>query len=159
MFQPSIVVAASSDNGCDVQRALETGLIDHRRDVVRPDPPVAVVLGLGGLLRQAVAPDVERDHPEPARESAADLLRPARVALRPAVDEEDRAARAVAPLARVQPYPAATADLVRRDRLDEAERRRLQREIVFHGATLRRRDHAGIGAYTQLGRPRAAGCT
>ena len=61
--------------------ARASGLLDHRRDVVGPEAPVAVVAGLGGALGQPVAPKVEGDDPKPRCEIAADLLGPAEIAL------------------------------------------------------------------------------
>ena len=84
-----------------------SGLLDHRRHVVRPELAVRVVLGARGLLGQTVAANVEGDDPKPRSEIAADLLRPAEVALRPAVHEEKRGPLGIAPLPRVEPDPSA----------------------------------------------------
>ena len=87
----------------DQHRPVEAQLVDDRRHVVGPEPAVGVVLGLERRLGHAVAAQVVGDEPELVRERALVLLVPAEMVLRPAVDEQDRRAVRVAPLADVQP--------------------------------------------------------
>src|SRR5437660_12398437 len=59
---------------------------------------------------------VERDDAERASEIAAYLVQPAKIALRPAVNEQQGGSPRVAPLSRVELEPAAAEDLVRSSR-------------------------------------------
>ena len=65
------------------------------------------MVGLERRLGHAVAAEVEGDEPELVGERAVVLPGPAEVVLRPAVDEQDRRPVRPAPLAHVQPQPAA----------------------------------------------------
>ena len=82
----------------DDHRTLEASLVDDRGEVVCPQPLVGVAAGIERLLGHAVPAVVERDHSEARGERTADLGAPAQVALRPAVDEQDRRARRDSPI-------------------------------------------------------------
>ncbi len=93
----------------DQDGPVEAQLPDDGRDVVGPQPRVGVALGARRRLRHPVAPQVAGNQPELLKKRAGDLLVPALMALRPAVQEQDRRPVRIAPLAHVQQQPAATA--------------------------------------------------
>jgi hypothetical protein len=104
---------------------VEAQLLDDGGHVVGPERAVGVVLGLQRRLGHAVAAQVVGHQPELLGQSAVVLLGPAEVALRDAVDEQDRRSVRRAPLAHVQPQAAAAlhrVDLCRPGRLLVARR-------------------------------------
>ena len=150
----------------DQDRPLETGLLDHCRQVVRPKPAVGVVLRARGLLRQTVAANVEGDDPMPGwrdRRSPASSSRG-----RTATGRGRTGARAH----RDRPTPARAASTPRRPGsrasrpARRAERPFLERDwfhlVLQVGRTAIPRDRTrdaipDIGATTQLRRPRRGG--
>jgi hypothetical protein len=117
---------------CDEHGAFEAGLVDDRGEVVGPQPLAGVAAGVEWLLGHAVAAVVEGDHPEPCGELAADLARPAQVALGPSPDEQDRGTVRVPPFAGVQRDTPAAAGVLFANRFGRFRLRGLQREIGCH---------------------------
>src|SRR5205823_4745880 len=98
----------------DQDRAVKPGLLDDRRDVVRPASLVEIVLGRQRPLGHPVAAVVERHDAERLGERALDLTLPAQLALRPTVDEKQGWSVRVAPLPYVEVQSTTASNLVLR---------------------------------------------
>ncbi len=117
---------------------IELQLLDDGVEIVGPQPRIEILRVVDRLLGHAMAAKVERDDPEAIGQRSARLSRPAHLGLGPAMDEQERRAMRVAPLLRVQPEPAAAADVVGRDRIGRVHRRPASRCLL--------RPMGGVGA-------------
>lgn len=82
--------------------ACRSELFNDRSDIVSPLVTIGILLGLKWRVRHSVTAQVERDHTEFVVQFVLALVHPTQIALRPTVDQEDRDARGLAPLANVQ---------------------------------------------------------